>query len=946
MFTQQGCVSLWLMVELTLIALVVRGQFHASVPWLPLRPGTGRTGVQTHWGQQPLAPGFIGNLTKAFDLARIDLSWVMVEPAEAGVFDFTAFDTLAAGFAAQGVTPMFILDYCNPLYMPLCNATSPYVPVTTPAATAAFARFAVAAMAHFKGKGVVWEVWNEPNGIGYATDPAGYAALVAAVGQARAAAGLEGELLVGPGMDGGWPILDGTGGWLDAVFAQGALQWLDAVSVHPYRGDGCAPSLPTSFCAPCAKQRGGCGPESLLGDLVQLRALIARHVANRTVPVLASEVGWSTCAPHTSPRCCAQGHALNPGTNETRCIGAWFSGGHRDAATQAKLVARQFLVGGLGGLALTVIYDYKDDGPSSLDSEANFGVTFTDGTPKPAYHAATVLKPMLATVLATRQLSASPGGTLAAQFLDAAAATVFVAVWNPRVFGSDGAASGVVATIDLAQAAVAPGACFLVRNHLGERHGQDCCMTQNLTVLRLAGVSDGPLYLVPTNSTVEQRWGTAAWPAAAALPTPAPGSRLPQRRGHPHEAGSKWQGQHQWLTNATAQLLADCRLSASLNLTGTQVGSMAGPFLHHSSTLVPPAVGLPTAVSGVSAVRAVTNVTLFAPGACKGSVDTCHYPGQWMRDFAYAATNAFELLPNYTEAWVAADLMLTQQRGWDGVALVDIAYVGSHSSNTGWYFEYGPCPFVFETDCHKWYNATNEWSLMLDSGPFAVKLARAFSTRQAKAAGLPPLITKHAQALIRSMDAVPRADNGLVYNDMHSPNVTYGFTDTVVKEGHVLYTSLLYYQAAQHLSQAFRAAGIMHTEAAEFEHRGALIAKNLNSVFWDAENAAFRSSTGEHEHGTLDVWGTAFAGALGLTSSNQTQRICLDFLQHRASSIFYRGHVRHLPAPMLWQKMWRYDVPAGTYQNGGFWSVPLPHIVAVLVTCNKQVCFSPSLSGS
>ena len=49
-------------------------------------------------------------------------------------------------------------------------------------------------------------------------------------------------------------------------------------------------------------------------------------------------------------------------------------------------------------------------------------------------------------------------------------------------------------------------------------------------------------------------------------------------------------------------------------------------------------------------------------------------------------------------------------------------------------------------------------------------------------------------------------------------------------------------------------------------------------------------------------------------------------------AIFYRGHVRHLPAPSLWPRLWRCDVPEGTYQNGGYWSVAHPHVLPVLAS--------------
>ena len=51
---------------------------------------------------------------------------------------------------------LFILDYGNPLYT---RGKS----VRTAEAREAFARWAVAAAKHFSGRGINWEVFNEPN---------------------------------------------------------------------------------------------------------------------------------------------------------------------------------------------------------------------------------------------------------------------------------------------------------------------------------------------------------------------------------------------------------------------------------------------------------------------------------------------------------------------------------------------------------------------------------------------------------------------------------------------------------------------------------------------------------------------------------------------------------------------------------------------------------------
>ena len=90
---------------------------------------------------------------------------------------------------------------------------------------------------------------------------------------------LASEMLVGPAADGGFAIEMQPGGWLYTVLQAGLLRWVDGVSVHPYRGDGCAPHLPPSFCKACAQSAAGCGPESALEDYSTLRGIIAKFAA-------------------------------------------------------------------------------------------------------------------------------------------------------------------------------------------------------------------------------------------------------------------------------------------------------------------------------------------------------------------------------------------------------------------------------------------------------------------------------------------------------------------------------------------------------------------------------------------------------------------------------------------------------------------------------------------
>ena len=240
-----------------------------------------RWGVQTHWSQEPLAPGRMTNLSRAFGAARIDFTWTLVEKTP-GVYDFAQYDALVSAMAGVGVRPQFSLNYGNSLYN--CSSGPGVIgPPATPAATGAFVRFVIAAMTHFAGKGVVWELWNEPNDPSLfppKADAVRYVILASKVGAAKQAAKhLASEMLVGPAADGGFAIEMQPGGWLYTVLQAGLLRWVDGVSVHPYRGDGCAPHLPPSFCKACAQSAAGCGPESALEDYSTLRGIIAKFAA-------------------------------------------------------------------------------------------------------------------------------------------------------------------------------------------------------------------------------------------------------------------------------------------------------------------------------------------------------------------------------------------------------------------------------------------------------------------------------------------------------------------------------------------------------------------------------------------------------------------------------------------------------------------------------------------
>src|SRR5580704_11465637 len=116
--------------------------------------GPNTLGVNIHF-TTPLA-GEMDMLAMAgFRWVRMDFDWASTEQ-QPGQYDFSAYDVLLANLEPHGIRALLILDYSNPLYD---GGFSPY----DDEGRTAFANWAAAAARHFSGRGVVWEIYNEPD---------------------------------------------------------------------------------------------------------------------------------------------------------------------------------------------------------------------------------------------------------------------------------------------------------------------------------------------------------------------------------------------------------------------------------------------------------------------------------------------------------------------------------------------------------------------------------------------------------------------------------------------------------------------------------------------------------------------------------------------------------------------------------------------------------------
>jgi len=271
-----------------------------------------------------------------FRFIRMDFGWSSIERKK-GEYDWSAYEELTANLEKRGLGAIYILDYSNPLYEETYEVTEggnvrkELRAPQKPESIAAFARWAGAAASHFKGKKIIWEIWNEPNIFFWRPKPDvhQYIALAKATIKEIRKADPNAKIIAPASSEFPW-------GFLEEMFKAGLIEELDAISVHPYR------SRP---------------PETVVADYQKLRAMVEKYAspAKKNIPIISGEWGYAT---HN------KGIPLE---------------------LQAAYIVRQQLINLMSGVPLSIWYDWKNDGNDPNYNEHNFGTVTQDLQPKPAY---------------------------------------------------------------------------------------------------------------------------------------------------------------------------------------------------------------------------------------------------------------------------------------------------------------------------------------------------------------------------------------------------------------------------------------------------------------------------------------------------------------------------------------------------------------------------------
>lgn len=324
----------------------------------------------------------------------------------------------------------------------------------------------------------------------------------------------------------------------------------------------------------------------------------------------------------------------------------------------------------------------------------------------------------------------------------------------------------------------------------------------------------------------------------------------------------------------------------------------------------------------------MTGVTLIRPGGGPG------YPSYWIRDFAMSLRSG--LIPPEEIKGMITITATTQngpkERVLDAACIPPFAiadhikldgspvfYPGTYSSGSdqgGERFGYYP-PY-----CDHYYFIEMVYEYIRQCGEASI-LNEVVSGY--------PILERMERAY-----AVPESnpDTELLVTTLERRAINFGFVDTVVQTGHLLFSSILKYRASQQLAWMLGEFGEDDTRAAIYREKALRIQEAVPAVFGDGSGWLLASTGCSNQ---VDVWGTAFAVYTGLLAGDARQAAIR--VLHEAylqGDTCCRGNVRHVPISRdaSEDKAWSHTVEGfgrkNRYQHGAYWGTPTGWYISAL----------------
>lgn len=312
-----------------------------------------------------------------------------------------------------------------------------------------------------------------------------------------------------------------------------------------------------------------------------------------------------------------------------------------------------------------------------------------------------------------------------------------------------------------------------------------------------------------------------------------------------------------------------------------------------------------------------TGGTLIRPGG-----RDC-YPSFWIRDFAMSLECGLVPLDDIEHALLLTARCQTND-DWQTPtgSLVPRGAIADHITFDGKPI-YFPGTYTFETQGQPWgylpslddhfYLVKMAWHLVVIGGRKAILQKEIDEMR---------LLDRLDLAF--SVPIVAKNGSELVCCDEKQRGVSFGFTDSVIHSGNLLFCSLLRYRAAVHLAQLHEICGQKY-KAEYYEALSMTISSHLGVTFAD-DSGLLRASTVRSAQ--PDVWGSAFAVYVGVLSKQEAENVSQVLLHCLyKKTIAWKGNIRHMPTDCdfsevsAWEKTIS-NTPKNLYQNGAYWNTP------------------------
>jgi hypothetical protein len=312
----------------------------------------------------------------------------------------------------------------------------------------------------------------------------------------------------------------------------------------------------------------------------------------------------------------------------------------------------------------------------------------------------------------------------------------------------------------------------------------------------------------------------------------------------------------------------------------------------------------------------ITGGTLIRPGGRNS------YPAFWIRDYAMSLDSGLVATDEQRHMLLltATHQQDTEWRLANG-SVVTPGSVPDHVS-------FGNKPIFYPGTLEDYEGQGGpRWGILpsLDDAYFFIEMAHHYVTHTNDRA----ILTKDVRGkpLVQRLEEAyrmppSRSGTGLVYADDSNRGVTFGFVDTIVHTGDLLFCSLLKFQAARQLADLLDRID-RPADAAQYREEAKRIRSAIEITF-ALESGFYRASTGLS--GQPDVWGTAYGVYIGAFDPSRTQAACEALAKaYRSGALAWRGNIRHVltsddfSATTAWEKT---DVPKNRYQNGAYWGTP------------------------